>query len=202
MSKKIKTIIFDLGNVLVKVDYNFFLKNTGLDGEYTENEIYEILAEPAILYEKGLINSIEFYKRATQILSLNMNYERFYFAWCSVLSEQVEGMENILKDLYKTYPLYLLSNTNEAHLNHVKNNFQFLEYFKECFLSYKIGSMKPERQIYEYVLRHINFLPEEILYIDDKPLNVLTAKELGISSYHFINTQDLNNFLKSNLMVK
>lgn len=201
-NKQIKTIIFDLGNVLVKVDYKFFLINTGLDNKYTENEIYEVLAEPAILYEKGIINSIEFYKAATKILSLEVDYEMFYFAWCSVLSEQVEGMENILKVLNKAYPLYLLSNTNEKHLDHVKNNFQFLGYFKECFLSYLIGSMKPEKQIYEYVLKHIKFLPEEILYIDDKTQNILTAQELGINSHRFVDTQELDNFIKSNLMVK
>lgn len=202
MNKNIKAIIFDLGNVLVKVEYKYFLKNTGLNGKYTENEIYEILAEPAIFYEKGIINSDEFYRKVVRILSLNMEYDKFYDAWCSVLSETVEEMENILKVLHKTYPLYLLSNTNEAHLNYVKKNFNILEYFKACFLSYKIGSLKPERKIYEYVLKSLGILPNEILYIDDKPQNILAAQELGINSYVFVNAKELNIFLKTNLMVK
>lgn len=202
MKDKIKAIIFDLGNVLVKIEYKFFLKNTKLDGIYTESEIYEILAEPAILYEKGIISSREFYQRAVKILSLKMDYEKFYFAWCSVISDVIDGMELVLNNLAKIYPLYLLSNTNEVHFDYVRNNFNILNYFNENFLSYKIGSIKPEKEIYEYVLKRVKLQPHEIFYIDDKLQNVLTAKELGIHSYQFVDSKKLNDLLKTKLSEK
>lgn len=192
----IQTIIFDLGNVLIKIDYTRFLKNLSLDGRYNEKEIYNLLVEPTSLYEKGIIDSRTFYEKAINKISINVDYEYFYNAWCSVASEVVEGMEEIVEKLNNVYPLYLLSNTNEAHLEYILDKFRILKYFREMFLSYKIGSMKPEQKIYKVMLEKLNVNPKEILYIDDKLENLEAAKEFGIISYKFINSLELNKYLK------
>lgn len=198
---KVEAIIFDLGNVLVKIDYQKFLENLSLNGKYTEIEIYNLLAEPAILYEKGIINSKTFYEKSIEKIALSIDYKHFYYAWCSVVSELVDGIDKVVDKLNKKFPLYLLSNTNEAHMKYIQDNFKILKYFKEYFLSYKIGSMKPEKEIYEYMLGKLNFKPEELFYIDDKLENVKAAQEFGIHSYNFINSNELIKHLQSiNLM--
>lgn len=200
--KKYEAIVFDLGNVLIKIDYKKFLEEAKLNHQYDEQKIFYVLEEPAILYEKGKIDSIRFYLIAKEKLQVNLSYDSFYKAWCEVATGLVNNISRIVKNLYTKYPLYLLSNTNEAHMDYVLKNFEILSYFKEYFLSYKIGSMKPEKEIYLKMLKYLNIAPETIFYIDDKTENVQVAKKIGIDSYKFINSYKLSQFLLENKIME
>ncbi len=192
---KIKAIVFDLGNVLVKIDYKPFLVHTGLNGKFSEEEVYTLLENPAVAYESGKLSSHEFYNETMKMLQINIDYEKFVHAWCSVATGLVENIGEVVSALARQYPLYLLSNTNELHLHHIKKNYPILENFQRLFLSYKIGVMKPDDEIFRFMLNELEMEPEEIFFTDDKLSNVESAIALGIDAVHFQSTNELRKIL-------
>ncbi len=186
----IKAIVFDLGNVLVNIDYKPFLVHTGLNGKFSEEKVYKLLENPAIAYESGKLSSHEFYNETMRTLQINIDYKKFVHAWCSVATGLVENIGEVVSALARKYPLYLLSNTNELHLHYIKKNFPILENFQRLFLSYKIGVMKPDDEIFRFMLDELEMEPEEIFFTDDKLSNVESAIALGIDAVHFQSTTD------------
>lgn len=197
MDKTIKAIVFDLGNTLVKIDYLPFLINMGIDSKFTEDEIYEFLAEPTREYESGKIDAESMYRIVNQRLGTNVDFEQFKFAWCSVATNCIDGMDSLIVTIRQDYPIYLLSNTNEIHFEYIIKKFPLIKNFKEYYLSYKIGYLKPDIEIYTHLLEQLNLSPSEIVFIDDKNLNVLKAQELGIKAHKFLNSENLIKYLKS-----
>jgi putative hydrolase of the HAD superfamily len=100
-------------------------------------------------------------------------------------------MDDLLKELKKRYPLYLISNTNEMHFNHIKSKYKILRHFKKTFPSHKMGHRKPEREIYEKVLAQIGLKPEETVFIDDVPQFVEGARKAGMRAVRFRNQKQL-----------
>jgi glucose-1-phosphatase len=201
MSKKIKALVFDLGNTLVKIEYEPLIMILNLDDKYNEIEIYNSLAEPAQEFEKGVINPESFYRVVEKELKLGVSFEKFKIAWCSVATDCVDGMERLLKILKAKYPIYLLSNTNELHFEYMMKKFPVLNCMKDFFLSYEIGVMKPNIEIYRFMLKNMMLDPSEIIFIDDKEENVTNAKQLGIDAVRFTTADELIRvFKKKNIM--
>lgn len=196
MSKQIKAIVFDLGNTLIKIDYKPFLVNTGLDGKFNEMEIYNLLEELTQKYEKGKIDSRSFYSIVNKELRLDVTYEKFALAWCSVATDLIIGMDTLIQEMSNKYPLYLLSNTNELHFEYILKIFPQLKIFNKYFLSYNVGAMKPDVEIYKYMLENMPFKASEILFVDDKEINTATATLLGIDAVRFSSSHELINILK------
>lgn len=193
---KVKAIIFDLGNTLVKIEYKQFLINLGIDDKFNEIEIFHELEEPTVKYERGAVDSKHFYKAVNKMLSLDIGFKRFSQAWCSVATELIPGMEKIIIELNKIYPLYLLSNTNKLHYDYIVNRFPILKIMRGKFLSYEIGSIKPELLIYQHMLNNIPFKSGEIIFIDDKEINIESAEQLNINAIHFSVKGELVKMLK------
>ncbi len=182
-----KTIIFDLGNVLVSFSHEKMFKQVGELTGMSSEEVYELLFEGRTRhqYERGLITTEEIYellqKNATTIFEMKELLE----AASNIFSprEEMEVLVKILKEKGKR--LLLLSNTYEPHYNHIAENYPFLSLFDHLILSYKVGYAKPEKQIYEHALKKAHCLPSECFFIDDRIENVRGAEILGIKSHHF-----------------
>jgi HAD superfamily hydrolase (TIGR01549 family) len=81
--------------------------------------------------------------------------------------------------------LILVSNTNEAHIDFVRANFRVLDYFDHLVFSYKVGSLKPDREIFEHAIAISGHPPEALFYTDDREENVLAAAQLGMCAHQF-----------------
>jgi putative hydrolase of the HAD superfamily len=92
------------------------------------------------------------------------------------------------------YELILLSNTNELHIEYIKQHFNFYEDFKTCFdqfyLSHEIQLRKPEKEIFDFVLSQNNLKPNECLFIDDTKENTDTAKNMGFHIWTIDETEE------------
>ncbi|MFD0932810.1 HAD family hydrolase [Psychroflexus salinarum] len=182
----IKTIIFDFGDVFLTLDKSATGKHL------KENGISELDAELIGInnsYEKGLISSDEFSQHYTNRFK-KLTSQEFKDAWNSILIEFPEHRLNFLKKLKASgdYKLILLSNTNELHIDWVKENISVYEEFRSCFdhfyLSHEIHFRKPDESIFEFVLNENNLNPKETLFIDDTLEHTLTAKKIGIHTWH------------------
>ena len=194
---QIKAILFDLGNVLLNYDAvkaaNRFAKACKVPRLKVWLHFFTSPTEKA--YTRGKISSYEFYRHARQALKFPVNYQTFKRYWNDIFWEN-EGMESLLIRLKKKYPLYLISNTNALHFNHIKKEFQILRHFKKTFPSHEVGHRKPEPEIYQKVLRKIKLEPQETVFIDDVQKFVDGARKVGMHAIRFRSKKQLMNSLE------
>ncbi len=188
----IKTIIFDFGDVFINLDKPATMREME---KYEIESLSEDLLNINQQYEKGLISSEEFVK-SYQTEHSQLQEEHFKNSWNAILIDFPEYRHQFLKKLSeeKNYQLILLSNTNEIHIDWVKENVSFFEDFKACFdafyLSYEINFRKPDAEIYEFVLKEHDLKPEECLFIDDTRENTVAAENLGIHTWNIEPTRE------------
>ncbi|MFN2262499.1 MAG: HAD family hydrolase [Psychroflexus sp.] len=182
----IKNIIFDFGDVFLTLDKSATQKHLQKFG-------IQDFDKPMIAnneaYEKGEISTVKFIDFYVEKFE-NLNKNDFINAWNSILIELPESRLKFLKALKNSgqYKLILLSNTNELHIDWVKENILIFKEFEACFdqfyLSHDIHFRKPNADIFEFVLRENNLNPTETLFVDDTEIHTKTAKKLGIHTWH------------------
>ena len=144
----IKTVIFDLGRVLVPFDfrrgYDRLAPLCGLPAA----EIPVRLAATDLVrrYESGGIESHAFVRELARHLNFETSYEDFCNIWSSIFLPETLIPDSMLASIAANYRLVLLSNTNEIHFQMVRKNYSLLRHFHECVLSYEVGAMKPSRR--------------------------------------------------------
>ena len=179
----IKTLIFDFGDVFIDLDKEGAMKNA-LD-LFEIKSLPEELVAINNLYEQGLLSTEEFVAFYLDNFP-KLSEKELITAWNYILIDfpvkRLHFIKNLAKE--KIYKLILLSNTNELHINWVKNNISFYEEFKNCFdvfyLSHEIKLRKPETTIFEFLLKENHLKAEECLFIDDTKENTDAAASLGI----------------------
>lgn len=188
----IKTLIFDFGDVFINLDKAGAMQNALnlFEAEALPEELIAINT----LYEQGLISTeefLEFYQENFPKLSIQEIIDAWNFILKDFPKKRLEFIKQLASD--KKYKLILLSNTNELHINWIKENVPFYEEFKNCFnpfyLSHQIQLRKPNANIYEFVLNQNNLKAEESLFIDDTLENTEAAKKLGIHVWNIDETK-------------
>lgn len=197
----IKTLIFDFGNIFINLDIESAYKHA--------LEMFEIeaLSEETIsfnsLYEQGLISTDEFLEFYTENFQ-KLSKEKLIAIWNFLLKDFPEYRLDFLKELKSksNYKIILLSNTNELHIDYIKENVSFFEAFKSCFdafyLSHEINLVKPNQDIFEFVLKENKLKAEECLFIDDNEDNINTANTMKFNTWHLNpETEDVINLFET-----
>lgn len=99
--------------------------------------------------------------------------------------------EELLVALKHNYPLILVSNTNEAHINYVRANYQLLDHFDHYVFSYEVGSLKPDCKIFQHAITVSGFSANELFFTDDREENIRAARQLGMHAHQFKNQSQL-----------
>ncbi len=190
----IKQIWFDYGNVFIPIfpeRTKEAFENRGV--QFTEEGIQRLNQE----YEVGEVTSAQFFQEIASSCKYLQSSSAISHAWNELLGEMTDPTL-FLKKLGKSYDLCLVSNTNEAHIKHIRKQAgpflwnSFVEKFEALFLSYEIGHRKPDASYFNYVLEHMNAQPEEVLFVDDSQANIEAAEALGINTFLFnLQEQDL-----------
>lgn len=198
----IKAVIFDLGGVLLDldmqgcfhniralgVDLDSLSKTSQQDDSEQGATICEGMSASGMmhLYQVGKVTTEDFLSMMQKVCKDGTTYQEVLDAWNSCLLTIPEYKLDFIKELRsKGYATYLLSNTNDAHWQHiVQNNFPepVTDYFDYCFLSQEMGMAKPNADIYESVLKQVNLTANECLFLDDSHANCEAAERLGINS--------------------
>lgn len=184
----ISSIIFDLGNVLVNVEYERFRQKIYRNGVSEEryNGFFKGAEYRILGYEAGEISTEEFISRCIRELGLKMSDEEFSFAFNDMFSE-ISEMKSLVSELASIgkHNLFLLSNTSPLHFEHIKKNFGFVNLLHKFALSYELKSLKPDAIIYERTTRHLGIDPEESLFIDDLRENCEAAEKFGFKTINY-----------------
>ena len=182
----IRTIISDLGNVLLHFDHMQSCRRLAKSCHLSPEQIYDAMFDSDLVrdYDLGRISSETFGRRSMERLKVNLEMDQIRDIWSDIF-HPVSGMEELITSLKENYRLVLLSNTNEWHFEHCYKTFPVVCLFEHLALSYKLGCQKPDREIFEKALAMAGAHPEETLYIDDIPVYVDTARRLGVKAICF-----------------
>ena len=189
--KGIRNIVFDLGGVIINLNEDL-LTHRFRDILKGEKEIdYSVPGHKQLLhqFETGETSLDNFFKYFQQI-DTSLSQKEIIDGWNTILLDIPEDRISLLKELGGEFNIFLLSNTNQLHyknvLELVEKEYQinFSSLFRKEYLSHELGMVKPDSEIFEFVLEDAHLLPAETLFIDDTEEHVLSAQRLGITTHH------------------
>ena len=189
----IKNIIFDLGGVIINIDYqktiDAFKKLSKADAtiEFNQKNQSELFDE----LETGRISNAEFRDKVREHYQVEGSDAEIDAAWNAMLLDIPKERIELLRALRKDHKLFLLSNTNAIHLiafnKIVQDNHDMPaldELFDKCYYSHLVDDRKPNASIFERILQENNLKKEETLFIDDSIQHIESAEKVGIKTLH------------------
>lgn len=181
-----KLVLFDLGRVLVNFDQDKIAQRLMERAHRTFEDIIAFYRTTQVFhnFECGTISPEDTLALINKMLGAEMSMEEFKPLWSDIFVEN-EGMAAIVDALGAHYRLFVLSDTNVLHYEHICERFPIMKKFETHILSFKVGARKPDRRMYEAALRHAGVSAEETVFIDDKEKNITGARALGITAVHY-----------------
>ena len=206
-NQTIDAIIFDLGGVILNIDYQLPVKAFKKLGIENFNELFSQASQTNLFndYETGKISSEEFLLEMKKYVKEGTNEDAIISAWNSILLDLPEERLFALEKAAENHRIFLLSNTNALHIDsfnqYLLSSLQLpsLEpFFETLYLSYEVGLRKPDSRIFEFVLQDAGLNPERTLFIDDSIQHIQAASELGIITKHLVK-EDLTTFFEGKI---
>jgi len=190
--KGIKNIIFDLGGVLLDIDYQKSITAFEKLGLENFEEMFSQFKADALFekLETGELGNEDFYRAIKKRTKLDITDAQIDQAWNALILHFRTGSLRVLEALSGKYQLYLLSNTNRIHLTYFKELFTLEtgkplldQYFSKAWYSSEVGLRKPGTAIFEFVLQEAELKAAETLFIDDTLINIETARRMGFKTH-------------------
>ena len=204
VEKKLKTVIFDLGAVLLNLNFQLTIDAfvrlgiSNFEEVFSKHKIHPTMED----FECGRISNEQFVNFTKQYLPSSVQKNEIIDAWNALLLDFPEENIIILERIASKYDVFLLSNTNDIHVQSFNQTLmesgcfeRFYNAFDKAYFSHEIGFRKPYSDAYKYVINENRLNSKCCLFIDDTEQNVIAAEELGITGIH------LTNQLASNLSV-
>ena len=188
----IRGVIFDFGNVISSFDVGIFLGKlrdwSGVETGTLRERIYGSGLHSR--YERGDISSERFYREISRLTGARVSAEEFAEGFTDIFTP-LEATHGLIRALKGKYRLGLLSNTNEWHfLRHIRKTPVF-PLFDSVTLSFEVGALKPEPEIYLDALRKLSLPPEECVFIDDIRKYAEGAAVVGIRGIQYTGPAEL-----------
>jgi putative hydrolase of the HAD superfamily len=194
----IKAIIFDLGNVIVPFDFKRGYAAMEPVCCYPAAEIPKRIGATDLVrrFESGHVAPEEFVREISATLSMNVDYERFCEMFSTIFLPDTLIPESLLQGLRARYRLLLLSNTNAIHWPMLERAYPLLGQFHDRVLSFEVGRLKPEPEIFREAVSRAGCRPEECFFTDDVEAYVAGAKREGIDAVRFESQEQIEQELR------
>lgn len=187
----IRHIIFDLGGVLLNIDYAATERAFEALGIADFRQRYSQLSQDQFFddWETGRLSREAFIEGLRRAGCEGLAEARIVEAWNAMLLDFPLRRLQLLQQLRLRYDLFLLSNTNEIHeeafnrlLAQTCGWSSLGHFFDKIYFSHRVGQRKPGREIFERILQENGLRPEHTLFIDDSPQHIEAAQSLGIQA--------------------
>lgn len=190
----VKNLIFDLGGVILDLSVDHTLTAFAALSKMPKAQVHDLyFSAPGFLeYEKGEMDDPSFRDFVRKTYALSATDEEIDDSWNAMLRGIPAVKLELLQKLQGEFRVFLLSNTNSIHLQHI-NEFILPQgedrrpldsYFHKAYYSHQMGKRKPDAEIFEQVLEENHLVPEQTLFLDDYAVNIEGAKSLGIKTVH------------------
>ena len=194
----IENVFFDIGDVLMKIDFEEALKVLGPTKKniFAETHGSDLL----IQYEKGQIDSDFFFNTLKSNFSLPHDLKHIEKSWCAMVAGEIPGVKSTLERFAGKARFWTLSNTNESHFKNCIEPSSLYHGFEQILTSFQLKSYKPEPEIYKLALEKADAKPKNCLFLDDKAENIQAARDAGINAHRvYRSSQALDHFLHAYL---
>jgi glucose-1-phosphatase len=200
---KFEAIIFDLGGVLLNIDFGLTqkaLENLGMKnvhayfGKYAQAGFFDQL-------DRGEIGQAQLYDEIRKFLPAEVEDDQIREAWNAMILDFPPARIQLLKDLRKTHRTFLLSNTNSIHYPVYNTMIQQMgeesidSLFYRVYYSFREGMRKPQPEFFQKVIRENQLNPGKTLFVDDTEMHVEAAMKLGLHAVHLAEGQDMTEIV-------
>jgi putative hydrolase of the HAD superfamily len=197
-SSGIHALLFDLGGVVVGVDFDRVFSSwaesegcnaSDLKARFAFDEAYR-------RHERGEISITQYCSSLRQSLGVTLSDARLVAGWTRLYVGTIPEVVRLLR-IARTYlPLYAFTNSNTTHEEIWATRFAAdLSLFDRVFVSCELGHRKPERAAFEAVAQISGFAPNRFLFFDDSPENVDGARAAGMHAVLVSGPADIHRAL-------
>jgi HAD superfamily hydrolase (TIGR01509 family) len=199
---EINAIIFDLGGVILDIDYNRTVRAfQALEFEDFDQQ-YSKMKQSGVFdrIERGEIDEAEFVSIMQQSIP-HASQEEIIDAWNAIILDFPSGRLDYINEVRKKLPIFLLSNTNEIHLKcfdqllFESTNSRIKDHFNKAYLSHEMSCRKPEPEAWKIILEEQGLKARTTLFIDDSPQHIAAARNLGLPCIHLQSIDELEREL-------
>lgn len=197
----IEVVVFDLGNVIIPVDFERTVKAFVALGGKKASELYHYAGQTHLFeeLERGEVSRKQFMDRVRPELNHALDNE-IVDAWNAMLYHIDHSTFEYLDKLRPMFKTYVLSNINTYHAEWVdkamrstSSEHDISQYFDHVFYSHEIGHRKPENEAWQIIIEQKGIDPQKTLFIDDKEENIDAAKALGFIGLHWNPSSDIRS---------
>lgn len=185
--------MFDLGNVLFPFDFKRVINYLQQFNPQINLDSLNQMKDLLLNYELGKISSNMFFESVRNETLYPGTFDEFRLLFSNIFEENREVISIALK-LKKKYPVFILSNTNEMHLEYLKNTFKMFRVINEGVYSYEVGFAKPDPRIFLIAIERFHLEPASTIFIDDRLENIQTALSLGFQTIHYSLSNEKSKF--------
>ncbi len=188
-----KTILFDIGNVLLAFDFKPALAK--ITGPNASPNAFEQIIQAKDSFEAGKMEKANYIEWASNILDFSGNQQSFENAWTSIFTS-IEPMWQLAAQLKQQgHRLILFSNTNCIHAPYCLDTYKGFDLFDGAVFSHELGEIKPNDNFYLRAIEMYQLTPEHTYYIDDLPANIQAGRKFGFTSFQY-DSEEHESFLK------
>ena len=190
-------LLLDVGRVLVDLDYqtlaNRMRSITGLE----PLQLQAMLSADSLVQklETGKMQGAQFYEEVCWRTGVRIAWPEFLESWNSILGAPLIS-EEMIAALARNVRLWVVSNTNDLHFDHMMQHFAFPRYCEGFVVSHEVGALKPDPRIFLHALERVQMDPSAVLFVDDQEGNVAAAQALGIPAFQFLSLEQFEAELK------
>jgi len=202
VNSKYSTIVFDLGNTLIKFDHNISAKKIAKSFSLDPKVIYDLFFDSPLTrsFEKGEISPKVFHSQVSKAIGAKIPFNDFVDIWNDIFWEDTPSCD-LARQLKSSYRLFLLSNICSLHFEYIRKKFDIIKIFDETVLSFMVGAIKPDRLIFENLIKRAGGDRTKLLYIDDRDDLIQEALTLGIDSIRYEGADKLKKKLEETAVI-
>ncbi len=197
--KKISSIVFDIGGVLIDWNPRHLFRKIFESEEEMEWFLANVCTyEWNVQQDGGKLFSVATAELQEKFPEYSDKIALYYGRWEEMLDGEIKGTVEILQRLKSAgIPVYALSNWSHEAFPVAYNRYDFMKEFDGLVVSGYEKLLKPDHAIYRVLMNRYNINPEESVYIDDNKQNADAAAELGFHAVHFNSPGQLRTELRS-----
>ena len=191
----IDSIIFDLGGVIVNLDYALTIQALSQLAGYDITQQYSQQSQADIFskFEVGSITAAEFRQGLMRLFKFEADDGAIDRAWSALILDFPPERVELVRQVAQRKRIFLLSNINELHLATSDRKFAeamgthsgiLADQFERAYYSHLVCDRKPNPSIFQRVIDENNLTPAKTLFLDDTAHNLVGAKQIGLQTVH------------------
>lgn len=191
---EIKVVLFDLGRVLMHIDFEAFPKGLGMSSlEMQQRFDTKTIQKNVRAYETGMLTTDQFLHSLVELFHRQFSREQILTAFNDIIIEDNQEIIPFVEEVRSRYHIVVLSNTCACHWEKVERVSSLIKIFPDLFTSFQLGAMKPDATVYSAVCSTLKVKPSDVVFIDDLGENVEGARNCGMKGIVFFNTSQLQS---------